>query len=135
MNGKTQVWPAAGPESTEQVEGASVVVQVRVVHTGSPEGLHTHVLQSCWKVVPGVQTVGADVVVVVVLVVVVVVVVTEETVVVVVEEVVVVVVVAAEVSVGQVEGQKPYSPSIWVPAVVVEVLHHAADWPTLVQEL
>ena len=39
-------------------------------------------------------------------------------VVVVVEEVVVVVVVALEVvSAGQVDGQKPYSPSIWVPAL------------------
>ena len=39
-------------------------------------------------------------------------------VVVVVEVVVVVVVVALEVvSAGQVDGQKPYSPSIWVPAL------------------
>jgi len=40
-----------------------------------------------------------------------------------------VVVVVTEVveSVGQVEGQNPYSPSMWVPALVVEVEHQGAD--------
>jgi len=71
-----------------------------------------------------------------------VVVVTEETVVVVVvvvvvvEVVVVVVVVAVDVvSDGQVDGQNPYSPSMWLPALVVEVEHQGADWPTEVQAL
>ena len=31
VKGKTQDWPAAGPESTEQVEGAAVVVVIVVV--------------------------------------------------------------------------------------------------------
>jgi len=41
--------------------------------------------------------------------------------------VVVVVVTEAVESVGQVEGQNPYSPSMWVPALVVEVEHQGAD--------
>jgi len=40
---------------------------------------------------------------------------------------VVVVVTEAVESVGQVEGQNPYSPSMWVPALVVEVEHQGAD--------
>jgi len=89
------------------------------------------VLQSTVVKVPGVQLVDAWVVVVV----------TEEpvvvvVVVVVVEVVVVVVVVAVEVvSDGQVDGQNPYSPSMWVPALVVEVEHQGALCPTEVQAL
>jgi hypothetical protein len=68
------------------------------------------VLQSWVKEVPGVQEEPGEGVVVVV-----------------------VVVVTADESKGQEAGQKPYSPSTWVPAVVVLVLHQGADWPTLVQ--
>lgn len=130
MKGNTQAEPEAGPEDTVQVDGAGVVVvvvvvQARVVQTAWPRESQTQVLQSCVKVVPGVHEVGAGGVVVVVVV--------EAGVVVVVE--VVVVVVAEEVVVGQEAGQKPYSPSTWVPAAVVLVLHHGAAWPTLVQEL
>ena len=49
--------------------------------------------------------------------------------------VVVVVVVVVELVVGQVEGQKPYSPAICVPSIELLVLHHGAAWPTLVQEV
>ena len=80
-----------------QVVGAGVVVvvvvvQVRVVQTGLPRELQTQVLQSWRKVVPGVQTEEEGVVVVVV------------------TGAGVVVVVEVEVVVGQVDGQKPYSP-------------------------
>ena len=108
MNGKTHAEPAAGPETAEHVP------QEFVVHTGTPRGSQTQTLQSCGKVEPGMQEVLVMVVVVVVVVagaaVVVVVVVTE-----------------AVESVGQVEGQNPYSPSMWVPALVVEVEHQGAD--------
>jgi len=140
VKGKTQDWPAAGPEDTVHVEGAAVVVvvvvvvvlvlpeQVRVLQTYWPLELHTQVLQSTVVNVPGVQLVDTWVVVVVTVVVVVVVVVVVEVV------VVVVVVVALEVvSAGQVDGQKPYSPSIWVPALVVDVEHQGAASPTEVQ--
>jgi len=90
------------------------------------------VLQSTVVNVPGVQLVDTCVVVLVtddtVVVVVVVVVVVEVVVV-----VVVVVVVEEVVSAGQVEGQKPYSPSIWVPELVVDVEHQGAASPTEVQ--
>jgi len=87
------------------------------------------VLQSTVVNVPGVQLVDTWVVVVVTDDAVVVVVV-----VVVVVEVVVVVVVALEVvSAGQVDGQKPYSPSMWVPVLVVDVEHQGAASPTEVQ--
>jgi len=105
VKGKTQAEPEAGPEVAVQVVGAGVVVvvvvvQVRVVQTGLPRELHTQVLQSWRKVVPGVQTEEEGVVVVV----------TGARVVVVVTGARVVVVVAAEVVVGQVDEQKPYSP-------------------------
>ena len=107
MNGKTQAEPAAGPETAEHVP------QELVVHTGTPRGSQTQTLQSCGKVEPGMQEVLVVVVVVVV--------------VVVAGAAVVVVVTEAVESVGQVEGQNPYSPSIWVPALVVEVEHQGAD--------
>ena len=96
MKGKTQAEPEAGPEVAVQVVGAGVVVvvvvQVRVVQTGLPRELQTQVLQSWRKVVPGVQTEEEGMVVVVV------------------TGAGVVVVVEVEVVVGQVDGQKPYSP-------------------------
>ena len=49
--------------------------------------------------------------------------------------VVAVVVVVALVTGRQSEGQKPYSPNMWVPAVVVEVLHQGASLPLEVQEV
>ena len=104
MNGKTQAEPAAGPETAEHVP------QELVVHTGTPRGSQTQTLQSCGKVEPGMQEVLVVVLVVVVAGAAVVVVVTE-----------------AVESVGQVEGQNPYSPSMWVPALVVEVEHQGAD--------
>jgi len=107
VNGKTHAEPVAGPETAEHVP------QEFVVHTGTPRGSQTQTLQSCGKVEPGMQEVLVMVVVVVVVAgaaVVVVVVVTE-----------------AVESVGQVEGQNPYSPSMWVPALVVEVEHQGAD--------
>ena len=106
MNGKTQAEPAAGPETAEHVP------QELVVHTGTPRGSQTQTLQSCGKVEPGMQEVLVVVVVVVV---------------VVAGAAVVVVVTEAVESVGQVEGQNPYSPSMWVPALVVEVEHQGAD--------
>ena len=108
MNGKTHAEPVAGPETAEHVP------QEFVVHTGTPRGSQTQTLQSCGKVEPGMQEV-------LVMVVVVVVVVAGAAV------VVVVVVTDAVESVGQVEGQNPYSPSMWVPALVVEVEHQGAD--------
>ena len=105
MNGKTQAEPAAGPETAEQVP------QELVVQTGTPRGSQTQTLQSCGKVEPGMQEVLVVVVVVVV----------------VAGAAVVVVVTEAVESVGQVEGQNPYSPSMWVPALVVEVEHQGAD--------
>ena len=107
MNGKTQAEPVAGPETAEHVP------QEFVVHTGIPRGSQTQTLQSCGKVEPGMQEVLVVVVVVVM--------------VVVAGEAVVVVVTEAVESVGQVEGQNPYSPSMWVPALVVEVEHQGAD--------
>jgi len=97
VKGKTQAEPEAGPDVAVQVVGAGVVVvvvvvQVRVVQTGLPRELQTQVLQSWRKVVPGVQTEEEGVVVVVV------------------TGAGVVVVVEVEVVVGQVDGQKPYSP-------------------------
>ena len=107
MNGKTHAEPAAGPETAEHVP------QEFVVQTGTPGGSQTQTLQSCGKVEPGMQEVLVVVVVIVV----------------VAGATVVVVVVVTEVveSVGQVEGQNPYSPSMWVPALVVEVEHQGAD--------
>ena len=105
MNGKTHAEPAAGPETAEHVP------QELVVHTGTPRGSQTQTLQSCGKVEPGMQE-GVVVVVVVV---------------VVAGAAVVVVVTEAVESVGQVEGQNPYSQSMWVPALVVEVEHQGAD--------
>lgn len=90
MKGKTQAEPAAGPETAEQVP------QVFVVQTATPSESQTQTLQSWGKVEPGMHVVG-EVVVVVVLVV---------------GAAVVVVVTELEESVGQVEGQNPYSPSI-----------------------
>ena len=107
MNGETHAEPAAGPETAEHVP------QEFVVHTGTPRGSQTQTLQSCGKVEPGMQEVAVLVVVVVV--------------VVVAGAAVVVVVTEAVESVGQVEGQNPYSPSMWVPALVVDVEHHGAD--------
>ena len=92
MNGKTHAEPVAGPETAEHVP------QEFVVHTGTPRGSQTQTLQSCGKVEPGMQ----EVVVVVV----------------VAGAAVVVVVTEAVESVGQVEGQNPYSPSMWVPALL-----------------
>ena len=89
MKGKTQAEPAAGPETAEHVP------QELVVQTETPRESQTHTLQSCGKVDPGMQDVEVEEVVVVV---------TGATVVVVVTEV--------EESVGQVEGQNPYSPSM-----------------------
>ena len=90
MKGNTQVEPAAGPETAEQVPHENVV------QTETPRESQTQTLQSCGKVEPGMQDVEVvDVVVVMGAAVVVVVVVTD-----VVE------------SVGQVDGQKPYSPSM-----------------------
>ena len=109
MNGKTHAEPAAGPETAEHVP------QEFVVHTGTPRGSQTQTLQSCGKVEPGMHEVLVVVLVVVVVVVVVV------------GAAVVVVVTEAVESVGQVEGQNPYSPSMWVPALVVEVEHQGAD--------
>jgi len=106
VNGKTHAEPAAGPETAEHVP------QEFVVHTGTPRGSQTQTLQSCGKVEPGMQEVLVVVVVVVV---------------VVAGAAVVVVVTEAVESVGQVEGQNPYSPSMWVPALVVEVEHQGAD--------
>ena len=84
-----QAEPAAGPETAEHVP------QEFVVQTETPRESHTQTLQSCGKVEPGMHDVE------------------EEGVVVVVEGAAVVVVVAElEESVGQVEGQNPYSPSI-----------------------
>ena len=103
MNGKTQAEPVAGPETAEHVP------QEFVVHTGTPRGSQTQTLQSCGKVEPGMQEVLVVVVVVVA------------------GAAVVVVVTEAVESVGQVEGQNPYSPSMWVPALVVEVEHQGAD--------
>jgi len=105
VNGKTHAEPAAGPETAEHVP------QEFVVQTGTPKGSQTQMLQSCGKVEPGMQEVLVLVVVVVV----------------VAGAVVVVVVTEAVESVGQVEGQNPYSPSMWVPALVVEVEHQGAD--------
>ena len=105
MNGKTQAEPVAGPETAEHVP------QEFVVHTGTPRGSQTQTLQSCGKVEPGMQEAVVVVVVVVV----------------VAGAAVVVVVTEAVESVGQVEGQNPYSPSMWVPALVVEVEHQGAD--------
>ena len=107
MNGRIHAEPAAGPETAEHVP------QELVVHTGTPRGSQTQTLQSCGKVEPGMQEMLVVVVVVVV--------------VVVAGEAVVVVVTEAVESVGQVEGQNPYSPSMWVPALVVEVEHQGAD--------
>ena len=79
MKGKTQDWPAAGPESTEQVEGAAVVVvivvvvfvvvvdvvpvQLRMLQLYCPMELQTQVLQSTPSTSvmssPGVQLVEA----------------------------------------------------------------------------
>jgi len=101
VNGKTQAEPAAGPETAEHVP------QELVVHTGTPRGSQTQTLQSCGKVEPGMQEVLVVVVVA--------------------GAAVVVVVTEAVESVGQVEGQNPYSPSMWVPALVVEVEHQGAD--------
>ena len=109
MNGKTHAEPVAGPETAEHVP------QEFVVHTGTPRGSQTQTLQSCGKVEPGMHEVLVVVLVVVVVVVVVV------------GAAVVVVVTEAVESVGQVEGQNPYSPSMWVPALVVEVEHQGAD--------
>ena len=82
--------PAAGPETAEQVP------QENVVQTETPRESQTQTLQSCGKVEPGMQDVEVvDAVVVVMGAAVVVVVVTD-----VVE------------SVGQVDGQNPYSPSM-----------------------
>ena len=103
MNGKTHAEPAAGPETAEHVP------QELVVHTGTPRGSQTQTLQSCGKVEPGMQEVLVVVVVVVA------------------GAAVVVVVTEVVESVGQVEGQNPYSPSMWVPALVVEVEHQGAD--------
>ena len=89
MKGKTQAEPAAGPETAEHVP------QELVVQTETPRESQTQTLQSCGKVDPGMQDVEVEEVVVVV---------TGATVVVVVTEV--------EESVGQVEGQNPYSPSM-----------------------
>ena len=84
-----QAEPAAGPETAEQVP------QEFVVQTETPRESQTQTLQSCGKVEPGMHDVE------------------EEGVVVVVEGAAVVVVVTElEESVGQVEGQNPYSPSI-----------------------
>jgi len=105
VNGKTHAEPVAGPETAEHVP------QELVVHTGTPRGSQTQTLQSCGKVEPGMQKVLVVVVVVVV----------------VAGAAVVVVVTDAVESVGQVEGQNPYSPSMWVPALVVEVEHQGAD--------
>jgi len=105
VNGKTHAEPVAGPETAEHVP------QEFVVHTGTPRGSQTQTLQSCGKVEPGMQEVLVVVVVVVAGAAV----------------VVVVVVTEAVESVGQVEGQNPYSPSMWVPALVVEVEHQGAD--------
>jgi len=109
VNGKTHAEPVAGPETAEHVP------QEFVVHTGTPRGSQTQTLQSCGKVEPGMHEVLVVVLVVVVVVVVVV------------GAAVVVVVTEAVESVGQVEGQNPYSPSMWVPALVVEVEHQGAD--------
>ena len=81
--------PAAGPETAEQVPHENVV------QTETPRESQTQTLQSCGKVEPGMQDVEVVDVVVVMGAAVVVVVVTD-----VVE------------SVGQVDGQKPYSPSM-----------------------
>jgi len=105
VNGKTHAEPVAGPETAEHVP------QEFVVQTGTPRGSQTQTLQSCGKVEPGMHEVLVVVVVVVV----------------VAGAVVVVVVTEAVESVGQVEGQNPYSPSMWVPALVVEVEHQGAD--------
>ena len=91
MKGKTQAEPAAGPETAEHVP------QEFVVQTETPRESQTQTLQSCGKVEPGMHDVE-EVVVVVVLVVG--------------AAVVVVVTVELEESVGQVEGQNPYSPSM-----------------------
>ena len=107
MNGRIHAEPAAGPETAEHVP------QELVVHTGTPRGSQTQTLQSCGKVEPGMQEVLVVVVVVVVAGVA--------------GAAVVVVVTEAVESVGQVEGQNPYSPSMWVPALVVEVEHQGAD--------
>jgi dTDP-4-dehydrorhamnose 3,5-epimerase-like enzyme len=85
-----QAEPAAGPETAEHVP------QEFVVQTETPRESQTQMLQSCGKVEPGMHAVEEEGVVVVV----------------VVGAVVVVVVVELEDSVGQVEGQNPYSPSI-----------------------
>ena len=84
-----QAEPAAGPETAEHVP------QEFVVQTETPRESQTQTLQSCGKVEPGMQDVEVVDVVVVMGAAVVVVVVTD-----VVE------------SVGQVDGQKPYSPSM-----------------------
>ena len=81
--------PAAGPETAEQVPHENVV------QTETPRESQTQTLQSCGKVEPGMQVVEVVDVVVVMGAAVVVVVVTD-----VVE------------SVGQVDGQNPYSPSM-----------------------
>ena len=89
MKGKTQAEPAAGPETAEHVP------QELVVQTETPRESQTQTLQSCGKVEPGMHDVEEEGVVVVV-----------------VGAAVVVVVTELEGSVGQVEGQNPYSPSI-----------------------
>jgi len=90
VKGKTQAEPAAGPETAEHVP------QELVVQTETPRESQTQTLQSCGKVDPGMHDVEVEEVVVVVTGATVVVVVTDE----------------VEESVGQVEGQNPYSPSM-----------------------
>lgn len=84
-----QAEPAAGPETAEHVP------QEFVVQTETPRESQTQTLQSCGKVEPGMHDVEDEGVVVVV-----------------VGAAVVVVGAELEDSVGQVEGQNPYSPSI-----------------------